>query len=146
MRLPVYVTFPSGNWTGSLNFTTAPPAGGNIIKVDVGYMPGYNFHGSQWIGPPDGTTKVFPINVTTSAFTVPTGSYLTLRVTNYFASNDIYVDTGGTDQSTLISPSSDPGYPVPELATILLSGAGLAALGGYIWLRRRRQHKVIFSG
>jgi len=29
--------------------------------------------------------------------------------------------------------------PVPELPTMLLLGLGLAALGGFVWLRRRRQ-------
>jgi hypothetical protein len=42
----------------------------------------------------------------------------------------------GTD-TTLSSPSSDPGYPVPELSTLVLSSIGLLALVGYVAYRRR---------
>lgn len=40
--------------------------------------------------------------------------------------------------STLTTPCSDPGYPVPEIPTIVLTCIGLLGLGGYVWLRRRR--------
>jgi len=33
---------------------------------------------------------------------------------------------------------TDPGYPVPELSTIILFSMGLLLLGGYVWLKRRR--------
>jgi hypothetical protein len=36
----------------------------------------------------------------------------------------------------LQSPETDPGYPVPELSTIVLMGIGIAGLGGYIALKR----------
>ena len=39
--------------------------------------------------------------------------------------------------STLESPESDPGFPVPELSTIILTSTGLLALLGYIGYRRR---------
>jgi Tfp pilus assembly protein PilV len=40
--------------------------------------------------------------------------------------------------SNLTSPSSDPGYPVPELSTLILLSTGLIALAGYVLLTKRR--------
>ena len=40
--------------------------------------------------------------------------------------------------SWITSPPTDPGYPVPELSTIILFSMGLLLLGGYVWLKRRR--------
>ena len=45
--------------------------------------------------------------------------------------------TTGLTWSYTDSPSSEPGYPVPELPTIILFGLGLAGLGIYYWLRKR---------
>ena len=39
--------------------------------------------------------------------------------------------------SNLTSPTSDPGYPVPELPTIILVSAGLLILAGYVYVGRR---------
>ena len=44
----------------------------------------------------------------------------------------------GEGKSNFSSPSSDPGYPIPELNTILLFSSGLLALVGYVALQRRK--------
>jgi hypothetical protein len=53
---------------------------------------------------------------------------------------DIYYYEGeGSEEknSKLQSPSSDPGYPYPELPSLLLFSTGLLALAGYVLLTKR---------
>jgi len=71
-----------------------------------------------------------------------TGEWLALRV---FWENETadtltihYKNVTGSD-SYIESPSSDPGYPVPELSTIILFSTGLLALIGYVLLTKRRK-------
>lgn len=45
----------------------------------------------------------------------------------------------GDKLSNLTSPSTDPGYPVPELSTLILFSTGLIALAGYVLLTKRRK-------
>ena len=40
--------------------------------------------------------------------------------------------------SSLVSPATDPGYPLPELPTVALLGSGLVLMVGYWGLRRSR--------
>ena len=72
-------------------------------------------------------------------FNIATGDRLALRikhncvtevVTTYFYK--------GTHLSNLTSPSSDPGYPVPELSTLILLSTGLITLAGYVSLTKKR--------
>ena len=70
----------------------------------------------------------------TDAGTVFQDDYLALMIEN----NDSGSHTVYTDgRSSLKSPDTDPGYPVPELAAGILLAVGLAGLGGYLGLRRR---------
>lgn len=43
----------------------------------------------------------------------------------------------GDGKTKLSSPSTDPGYPIPELSTLVLSSVGLLALVGYVVYRKR---------
>jgi len=76
--------------------------------------------------------------ISASAFTVPKGQWLAFRVTNN-ADKDFKIVT--KDGSSYVSsPETDPGYPVPELSTLVLFSTGLLALAGYIgYSRRKRQ-------
>jgi len=47
--------------------------------------------------------------------------------------------------SSLGSPETDPGYPLPELSTLALFGGGLACLVGYLALSRRKVHLIEHS-
>jgi hypothetical protein len=47
-----------------------------------------------------------------------------------------YQPEAGMD-SYIGSPYSDPGYPIPELSTMILFGMGLLMIVGYVGLRRR---------
>ena len=71
-----------------------------------------------------------------------TGEWLALRV---FWENEtadtltIHYKNVANSESYIESPSTDPGYPVPELSTIFLFSVGLIALAGYILLTKRRR-------
>ena len=115
------------------------------ITVRIGVYDGSSYTWKEYSG-----TKTFPagnnwcsFSFTTSAFTVPNGDRIVFQIEDQ---ENATLEVVTNAASNVTFPLADPVYPVPELPTILLSGAGLAALGGYIWLRRRRQHKVIFSG
>ena len=134
------VTFASSAWTGQVVFTSAPTGGGSphTFTVEIGYSTdGSDFTAG---GPDatltgDGTATVFPYTTDAASFTVTNGKYLALRLTNNSGSG--YDVTTGLTWSYTNSPSSEPGYPVPELPTIILLSLGLAGLGIYYWLRKR---------
>jgi len=136
----VDVPFPSGNWDGFIKLTAAPGAG--TIRVYVGELVGTTFtnYGTQLFTLEAGD-DFLNMSFTGSPFTVDTGNYLAIYVENYFGSA-IYVDTGGGLQSTFTSPSTDPGYPIPELPTIVLFATGLVGLAGYFGLKRRKRAYV----
>jgi hypothetical protein len=69
-------------------------------------------------------------------FTVPSGQYLALMVTN--ASTTSHMIYTGAGTSTLASPQTDPGYPTPEVATIVLLGLGMAGLGTFVVIKRKK--------
>lgn len=134
------VTFSGSAWTGQVVFTSAPTGGGSphTFTMEIGYSTdGSDFTAG---GPDatltgDGTATVFPYTTDAASFTVTNGKYLALRLTNNSGSS--YSVTTGLTWSYTDSPSSDPGYPVPELPTIILLSLGLAGLGIYYWLRKR---------
>ena len=69
-----------------------------------------------------------------------TGDWLAVRLSWDCTTDPLqiyYKATAGSD-SYIESPASDPGYPIPELPTILLFGVGLLVIAGYVgWWRRR---------
>lgn len=69
-----------------------------------------------------------------------TGDWLAVRL-SWDCSTDslqIYYKNETGKESYIESPSTDPGYPVPELPTIVLMSTGLLALAGYVLLKRRK--------
>ncbi|MBA7483932.1 hypothetical protein ES707_19449 [subsurface metagenome] len=134
------VTFSSSAWTGQVVFTSAPTGGGTPHTFTV--ETGSSTDGSDFTagGPDatltgDGSATVFNYTTDAASFTVTNGEYLALRITNNSAS--AYSVTTGLTWSYTDSPSSEPGYPVPELPTIILFSLGLAGFGIYYWLRKR---------
>ncbi len=80
-------------------------------------------------------------NIHPDSFPINCGESLAVRVTNNGA-YDLYVDTSGVpnSRSYIASPASDPGYPVPELPTIVLTSMGVLLLAGFAVYRRRRRN------
>ena len=134
------VTFSSSAWTGQVVFTSAPTGGGSphTFTVEIGSSTnGSDFTAS---GPDatltgNGSATVFSYTTDTASVTVPNGEYLALKITNN--SGSAYDVTTGVTWSYTESPATDPGYPIPELDTIILLGGGLTCLGGYLMLKRR---------
>ncbi len=138
----VNVGFPVGDWEGFIRLDTAFPAG-ETFTIDIGSWDGSDFTsaGSETItGIEDKTSYYFLIGA--SAFTVPVTKWLALRITNPAAGNaDLVVKTGQA-YSFVTSPAVDPGYPIPELPTIILLATGLAGLAVYFGLKRRKRAYV----
>jgi hypothetical protein len=69
--------------------------------------------------------------------TVPKGNYLALRIAKQW-DFDKFINVVTDGKSLLVSPETDPGYPLPEIASVLLFGFGLAGLTGFVLIRLRR--------
>ena len=133
----VDVGFPAGDWTGHLRKTGV----GIDFEVEIGVWDGSFFDswGSKEGDFGAGNDADFTITIADS-FTVLADEWLAFRVTNwdleYF--DDFYIVTAG-GPSYVSSPPTDPGYPVPELPTIILFSIGLLVLAGYVVLRRKNK-------
>jgi hypothetical protein len=66
--------------------------------------------------------------------TIYKGDYLALKINN---TDTVDHKVDSSEYSSLSSPNTDPGYPVPELPTLVLTSAGLLALAGYQRIRRK---------
>ncbi len=69
-----------------------------------------------------------------------TGDWLAVRLSWDCAAGALrihYKAEAGSD-SYIESPLSDPGYPIPELPTVILLGVGLLVISGYVAWRRIR--------
>jgi len=136
----VTVGFQAGTWTGDLHHTGTQYV--EPVVVDIGVWDGSSFTS---YGYASGTVydlePTWSFTISASAFDIPAGQYLAFKVSNNSGQNrTLEVATDGT--SFVTSPSSDPGYPIPELPTIILLGAGLACLGGYIIFMRRKRRSI----
>ncbi len=75
-------------------------------------------------------------------FTVPEGGRFALELEWSSDANgnlEIYCNLPDRRASQVASPSSDPGYPIPELSTLVLLGVGLLMIVGYVALRKRKE-------
>jgi len=140
------VAFPSGEWILMLNRVgkggTTDIKWGNFITARVGYYTGgdpssaasYNWFGtfSHWRTDAQGTIDTF--EVTTPSDFVPQGNTMVLELTNTGLDQQIKQ----TDGTYLLSPESDPGYPLPEIAAGVLLGGGLIGLVGYGLIQKKK--------
>jgi hypothetical protein len=131
------VGFPAGTWDGKITLETAFAAGDTFtVKVGSYNSSSSNFtaYGTQMISG-DGSTTSYSLSISASAFTVNASDYLALQINP--SGSALVVKTGGSN-SYAISPETDPGYPVPELPTLILFSSGLIILACYVVLKRRR--------
>jgi hypothetical protein len=84
---------------------------------------------------------ILEVKVTLGSQTVPQGSYLAVMVTNKSGSAKTITTAGGV--SYFASPDSDPGYPLPEIATGLMLGLGLSGLVAYVLIKRKKSRAGI---
>lgn len=81
------------------------------------------------------------------SFTVPEGGRFAVEVFWSSSANgnlEVYCNPPEKQSSQVTSPSSDPGYPIPELPTIILFGVGLLVISGYVgWFKRRRDRPSV---
>jgi hypothetical protein len=135
------VTFPSGSWVTEIKTDSDWGIDGDKCEVSVG---GWDIDTGWYEIPTITVTKItwdagfniLIILLETSSGTIYKDDYLALNVTNEDSgSHEVYT----TGSSSLRSPDTDPGYPLPEIATGLLLGVGLVGLVGYLKLRK---HKV----
>ena len=88
-----------------------------------------------------GESHVYRETVTpSSAFQVPNGHYLALKLTTD-SGDKVIVDASGTASWIRCKTANCPDYPVPELSTIILMSTGLLALMGYVVYSRRNTKK-----
>lgn len=142
------VSFPAGNWDVKywVKATDSADSGKNVYTR----LHGINSSGGR-LSPANGYDRgTFTISnpnyleeVTeelNESFTIPEGGRFAIEV--YWVDTasgnlEIYCNPSDKHSSQVTSPSSDPGYPVPELPTLILFSSGLIILAGYVLLKRR---------
>ena len=72
-----------------------------------------------------------------------TGDWLAVRLSWDCPTDElqIYYKAEAGNDSYIESPSTDPGYPIPELSTLILFASGLLALVGYVLLERDKRKR-----
>ncbi|HQQ86271.1 MAG TPA: NosD domain-containing protein, partial [Candidatus Marinimicrobia bacterium] len=105
-------------WTGQVIFTSQI-ADKDSFKIEIGYSTNgsdFNTGGPNATIIGNGSDSVFTYQTNASAFTVPEGSYLALKITNN-SSNSYSVQTGGAS-SYCSAPNQSQDYSLPvELAS-----------------------------
>lgn len=133
------ITFNKGDWTlivrgesgssNEFNATIGTYAGDGFTPITQTLLGCYS--GS-------GDCETFYLN-DSDGFTVSKGDYLALQIVNT-ADNALTIacicEEDGVG-SSVASPAGSPGYPYPELSTVVLFGIGLLTLVGYVGYRRR---------
>lgn len=137
----VDVAFGDMPWDGKMMLGEGNSADLGNIVLQLGYIDDAGFTDVGEMTLADGDVKpwgaFYDIDVG-YGFVVPEGKYLALKVINN--SDDAINVRTGSSNAWLRAPSTDPQYPIPELATIALVAAGLVFIGGYILLRRQGFH------
>ena len=130
-------TFETVNWDVTLKRTNTDSD--QQVTANIGVWDGTTFTpkgtGTNSFS---GTDDIVDISFNVPTFTVPTGKYLALRVTED-SGNQLIIKTY-LGCSHVTCPRDDPVYPYPELPTIILMSTGLLALMGYVAYNRRRNN------
>jgi hypothetical protein len=140
------LTIGAGSWTVHIYHDTADESyeyDGTITADIYKVADGTKIHiatGSE--SPTEGGTDTTITCPMGSGVDFATGEKFAVRIswspTSEKPTDPLYVYYSATKPSTLTSPSSDPGYPVPELITLVLLSTGLLTLAGYVLLTKRR--------
>jgi hypothetical protein len=132
------ISFSPGDWSASLQ---TPDWGTGGCTVQVGVYSGGGFIPFPSSGVPAFSPYASCIIVTiptSSSETILIGDFLAISITNNSGSDQDIV----TDGSSFLSlPESDPGFPVPELASGILLGFGIAGLIVFVFIRQNKTSK-----
>jgi hypothetical protein len=123
------VVFDDGSWRVLLSTFTLT----GTYQIQIGEWDGAVFTPFHTAITGTASGVLIDHNINLDSVTVPQDHYLALQVTNS-GTGSIITDGG----SYLQGPSSTPSYPVPEMATIILLGLGLAGLTAFIIIHRKR--------
>lgn len=129
------LTIGSGTWTLHLDCDTPTHADGRLY-VEVWNDSSIVACQSKYIS----SSVTLNLNMTGISADFKKGESLKLKL-NWSSYEEIPQDLTvncGNGESLLKSPSTDPGYPIPELSTFVLSSVGLIALAGYVMYRKKR--------
>ena len=137
------VTFGEDDWTVNISHSNYNDffIFVDVCKVNESGEVTYLAHGNKTAS---GTYTIITCsdNATTSQ-TFNADERLALRMyhnrTSTTAARIYYYNAGNGRLSNLTSPSSDPGYPVPELSTLILFSTGLLILVGCVLLAKRKK-------
>jgi hypothetical protein len=88
---------------------------------------------------------IFKLDKQSGSATVPAGSYLAVQITNNDGDDHTVYTAESEKTSGITSPLTDPGYPVPETAAIVLVGAGLAGLAVFAGIKRKQNKAKLLS-
>jgi hypothetical protein len=134
------VTFPTGTWdvrywviaSGSGTLTTRlqnlTSGGGNTTIAE------------NTSSITSGTLQELDLSLSTdTSFSVPEGGRFAIALCWASAAGNLEIHCNPPERyaSSITSPSADPGYPVPELPSLILLCAGVLTLAGYLALHRR---------
>jgi hypothetical protein len=145
------VSFPVGIWNVSY-WVNAIDLGDFDKRITTRFQginaTGEKLSGSPYaegqynIGNPQNIEEVTESLNSTETFTIPESGRFAIEVlwaSGATGNLEIHYNPSGKHASQVTSPPSDPGYPIPELPTILLFGVGLLVIAGYVELRRKRR-------
>jgi hypothetical protein len=127
-----YWVIASGSGTLSTRLQNLTPGGGNTTIAE----------NTSSITDTAGALQEIDLALATASFSVPTGGRFAIALcwpASATGSLEIYCNPPEQLASSVTSPSADPGYPVPELPSLLLLCAGVLTLAGYLALHRRRR-------
>jgi len=142
------VSFPEGNWEVSYWLKPLHEYDG-FKSVNYRLQVVYPNESTSTIG--TAHTQVGPAQIlretslsigNAGPFTVPEGGRFALELEWDSSANgnlELYCNLPDRRASQVTSPSSDPGYPIPELSTLVLLGVGLLMIVGYVALRKRKE-------
>lgn len=142
------LSFGENNWTAKI-FTSNPgDKAGNTTTVDVCKItPGGAVtviaNGSVQLVADKTEYDITCVDNTSTTQNFNTDDWLGVRVSWSGPTNDtiwVYYNTTGGKNSYVKSPTTDPGFPIPELSTLILFSSGLLALAGYA-LKRRKSNR-----
>lgn len=135
-------TFGENSWTTNVNVTNM--SGNSKLQSDIYLVDNSNViikrlaSGEAAVSTTGWLTIVCADDTsTTQEFAI--GNKLAAKVTNSGSSEVKFAYDGADCKSRIESPSTDPGFPVPELPAVILTSTGLLALFGYVVYRGRKQ-------